>query len=641
MDNKLATTKYQELSLADRSLAEKILFNDYETIIEVGDYMVKSSNASIIRVSDIYFRKTVIYKKVDGKQVPEDSRELVIDMEHLHSDGKWSHYGTSSGRDLRKGAVWKRSLEELDIESKKLLDNLGEEKDEEGEPEMGQGLSTLDSSGFISNKKGLIIKAAEIQVKLNYVMMLMESKRWEMRAMVNKMQKEVSRLTTIIWTIELYMGIKEDIVLVQDGEEAPEDEPIHLLQERLYMDEEVGDPTNQGIDFQTIDKFTDWMLSYSDHFGYNNYELLVPYKKCIRIMRVRREGKDYSPNPWENSIMNQPNFETYILIRNGEKLYSISTDMMFGTKLFPGETELMDLYDKLEEQYKNVTYSSTSKEEQLDSEVSRYKRNLVIMQGLVDRTEVFGKVYGKVNFLDGTSVNKGLVNLVYDCDKTNFIGDGKFSFHEWWNETNKDIKTGSRILFSVGGSRYSSGCEYRFFRMFKNAYDREHRAYPPYPDMDELRLLQWDKEEDHFYFTYLPDDDVEKDAYWGTTYGKRTNKVSFAVFSGDDQMNFDAISHREVGWLKLMMHDRRVRRDYMRSMTFLIKVIRIKEAEMELEDPFCQLVIGQTGCSLEEALDLLHWWKTKNKWKRPLKEDDAKALRMIIKEYNRINNNRK
>jgi hypothetical protein len=238
------------------------------------------------------------------------------------------------------------------------------------------------------------------------------------------------------------------------------------------------------------------------------------------------------------------------------------------------------------------------------------------------------------------------VKLIYDCDKTSSIGDGKFSFKDWLTETNKDVKVGSRVLFTLGdgrGSNYRTGdAQYRFYRMFANAWQREGRDYPSYPDLSEPVLIQMDTEKnsDHqgMFITFLPDDEVLQDSYYGTTYGKRKNKVAFALYNSDQRLNYDAITHREIDWLKEMMHDRRVRRGYMHQMVFLIKAIRCKEDEMKIEEPFCQLVQTQLGCDLETALDYLHWWKTKNKWKRPLQEDDAKAFRMIVKEHNRKHN---
>lgn len=641
-------TSYNQLSAEDRTTVDKILFDEYEVIAKVGDYFMR--NERILMIKDIELVDVTEYDRDLGKQVPTGEKEVEITAFSIDEEtGKSLYrYGSYKGRELREIKPWKGTLEELREQSLALFNSLDDEEEEE-EIE-SQGLSTLDGKQFIKTKTDLILQANQLANKMQYMQMIMQEKRWALQEITNKMMKEVKKLTRIIWTIELYMGLKENILLVQEGIPAPEEEPIHLLQERLYMDEEVGDPTNDGLDFTNIEDFDKWMLEWSDYYGHENYHLLLPFPKCVRIMRVRREGKDYSDNPWVNSAMNEGNFETYIIIRNGTTIYSIITDMKFGHKLFPGETDLMDLYKRLKSDLEGQTKSSRERnekknEEKMEEEIQRYKRNLIIMQGLVDRTEVFGEdLYGKINFLDGSAIEAGKVKLFYDCDKSHLIRDGQFSFNEWLKDVNSRIGDGSRVLFNLSGRRYSGyyTASERFYRMYTSwtlTRSREDYIYPKYPDTDKVVQVRIDKEYEkgQMFFTYLPDEEVydEDNREWR----KRKFKVAFALFPGaDDLLNFDEITHREIQWLKDMMHNRETRKNYMKNIKFLIKVIRAKEEEMAIEDPFCKLVQSQTGCSEEEALDLLHWWKTKNKLKRALTEDDAKALRMIIKEHIRIKN---
>jgi len=39
----------------------------------------------------------------------------------------------------------------------------------------------------------------------------------------------------------------------------------------------------------------------------------------------------------------------------------------------------------------------------------------------------------------------------------------------------------------------------------------------------------------------------------------------------------------------------------------------------------------RTKATEEDVWEAVNWWKIKNKWKRPIREDDNKALRMIEK----------
>jgi hypothetical protein len=58
-----------------------------------------------------------------------------------------------------------------------------------------------------------------------------------------------------------------------------------------------------------------------------------------------------------------------------------------------------------------------------------------------------------------------------------------------------------------------------------------------------------------------------------------------------------------------------------------IREARLKE--LEWERGFVRLVSQRQECPESMVWDAVRWWKFKVKWKRPLMEDDVKALRMI------------
>ena len=442
---KLHISEYSQLSVADQTKITKQLFSEHDQVVSIGDYLVSDSYLRIERVLDMKFVEEMVWAKpndtADREKVPEQI--LYIYYQRMKTwEGEFEDTQKRKASDCFGSSlgIWKGTLEELKNQAELLIKT--PDPDEEEEEEQSEGLATLDSGGFIAKKKSIILKKNEMVSVSNTARGLMEEKVSQLRAKVSLMQKEVEKLSEIIWTLELYLGLKEDICLIKKGKPASNKEPIKLLQERLYMDEEVGDPTNGGVDFRNIDKFIEWLLSYSDYFGHPNFELLVPHQKCVRILRVRREAKRYSDNPWINASLNKANFETFILIRNGDSLYYIATDMQFSDKLFPAQDDLMDVYNRIKD-----SQGVQSASEKVEDVVGMYKRNLIIMQGLIDRTEVFGDLYGKVNFLNGTSINSGEVELIYDCDKSNQISDGDLLFSDWLSKSNKEITKGSRILY--------------------------------------------------------------------------------------------------------------------------------------------------------------------------------------------------
>lgn len=72
------------------------------------------------------------------------------------------------------------------------------------------------------------------------------------------------------------------------------------------------------------------------------------------------------------------------------------------------------------------------------------------------------------------------------------------------------------------------------------------------------------------------------------------------------------------------------RASYLEVIGFMKRVYMFKKREYNEETPFVKLVMEKTGCDDEKKVrELLTWWKIKNKWKRCLRIDDAKAYRMI------------
>jgi len=91
------------------------------------------------------------------------------------------------------------------------------------------------------------------------------------------------------------------------------------------------------------------------------------------------------------------------------------------------------------------------------------------------------------------------------------------------------------------------------------------------------------------------------------------------------------------------MKSRLNRGDYLRILSTLHWVRRVKLREQELEKEFMKMIAGQLKFELtdnnktkiQKAID---WWKLKNKWKRAITIKESTATRMILR---RLKNNDK
>ena len=100
--------------------------------------------------------------------------------------------------------------------------------------------------------------------------------------MVAKMEKlelakeelmmEVARKSKIIYAYGTFLGEGEEIIQLLEGKDASEDEPLHLYQQTLYMDEEVGiwGTENvegfEGVDFKEIETFDEWIKLFFKNY---------------------------------------------------------------------------------------------------------------------------------------------------------------------------------------------------------------------------------------------------------------------------------------------------------------------------------------------------------------------------------------
>ena len=74
----------------------------------------------------------------------------------------------------------------------------------------------------------------------------------------------------------------EDIIQIQKGNKADQKTKISLRQQVLFMDEEVGDPSGEGLDFDRIEEFDDWLTKDK------NYLKLAP--EARRKMRCSNKN---------------------------------------------------------------------------------------------------------------------------------------------------------------------------------------------------------------------------------------------------------------------------------------------------------------------------------------------------------------
>jgi hypothetical protein len=435
----------------------------------------------------------------------------------------------------------------------------------------------------------------------------------------------------VILTLNIYLGRGEEVVQISKGESAPAEQRIAVRQKTLYADEETAlDADKGGLDFKNLEKFDQWLLVPK------NLSQVLPESKGIIAFKPRRDKKHYSDNLFVNTAYNQLNASTYFLIRNGENLYRITTDIDIYDTLFPTRTEFDEFYFKNEYNFK--THKQERKPirpgseefskamENYDEHQRYYGRILLFMQGLLDRSEIFAPLAGEEINLLQRSTHENYIQYIYDSEM--LLPTGRPSFDDWLEGINSRLEIGHRIigLFHNYGQR--------------SIQEKGTRRVRPqgtrYPEDGILHTIEA-VEHGAFVFRYKRNEKVY--ANWWNESHEAKNRASCLVYPTDNFIiNIDEATIEDM---EFYLQSRVDRHHYIDMFPLLEEAIKVKKQEVEDEIPFRSLLISEIvkacGCDFEEASgevdELIHWWKFKNRVHRALTKDDAKALRMIVHEF--------
>lgn len=480
--------------------------------------------------------------------------------------------------------------------------------------------------------------SGEIEVKHKELQALMSEQAAIMQAQVGGLMEVVERAQEAVWTINLYLGKDEQIIRLQEGEDAPPEEPISIRQMVLYMDEECAVRAEEGgIDAMSISEFDLWLKADPKHL-----QQVLPDRKGMVALKVRRYMKERGDlHPWLAQKLDEADRQTYFLLRNGENVWRMVTEFNTGTVLVPRRDEFLGYFKdgKTGDPLAPGTDRYMEAEKAAGAAKRHYMRAALILQGLIDRSTVFNRSgAGRVNVGDPASYEPGGgLRLVQDMEMA--LSDGHERFEDWIARVNEGMEVGMRVV-----GRWDS-------------WDREHRdssdrgrggnarlspsgSRPPEPD---IYLLEGERGAG-LYFHFRRKNEYRYRDTESEYFEKRGTAV---IMPGDEHvLCVDAASLEEIDFF---LNSRLDRHEYARMFPVLKEARALKQREAAEEAPFLLLLRGQImlfhGARLDEVDDLLpelvSWWKTKNKSHRALvardqrdaQQQHAKAVAEIIAEY--------
>jgi hypothetical protein len=426
----------------------------------------------------------------------------------------------------------------------------------------------------------------------------------------------------------------------------------------LAMDEETSSKAGQGgIDFRDLNLIDEWLNDPT------NLAQVAPWQKCIVVFRARRTEKEYG-DPFVDAALNEENFRSHWLLRNGERLYRMTTALDVGNRLTPRRLEFIALFNETKRNHvtgemETISLSPGSAawaraEEAQDTLHRHYMRCALVIQGLLDRTPIFQPFADATppSVLRPEDYDNGLVQIVSD-DETNLLGVGRKPFYEWLRDLNATLRPGMRIIGDFNTTTFRNTNDYEKQRWQKHSrLTPATSEIPPSNVIHQLKQWRTDRGERGLVFSYdRTREDFIREPDGGYTLRAPKTKATCIVYPDDRFiLPFDLITIPEMqGYLDA----RTERHAYEVMMPLLRAAIAAKLVEQEEEAPFKDLLTGALAKeydvdiddSLREFVDqAVSGWKLANRWHRPLVSSafapdgadpstEAKAVRYVLASY--------
>lgn len=156
-----------------------------------------------------------------------------------------------------------------------------------------------------------------------------------LEAAITPMKETIATIDDRLFSLGLYAGLAESALKCCDGSPAPADERLHVMQRRLYMDEEcLLNYEAGGMEFANLSEFDRWMCKPE------NRDRILPHPRTLVAMRIRRNPKERETHgrPLAEFIKFQEERAdkfTYLYVRNGDAVWRITTELDFGEIIFP------------------------------------------------------------------------------------------------------------------------------------------------------------------------------------------------------------------------------------------------------------------------------------------------------------------
>ena len=281
-------------------------------------------------------------------------------------------------------------------------------------------------------------------------------------AAISSRTKAISSALEKVHSMGLWLGDGIEITELVSGSSAPAEEPLHLMQRLLYLDEEIHTHAmlHTGFTADNMNNLGELLTRHPDLV-----ERMLPHRRSVVITRIRRKSREMPfPNSWLEIFSQiekkKADMLIQILVRDGDRVVMITADAETSNaeRLFPSRAEIEAIFSE-RSRYNHETgkheiraitphdIEYSDKRSKHDKRALFYRRFLLILWGAQEREQVFGPFLpAGTNWLEET-VHSERFRFVHDEEEV--LSDGRASVHEWIDAANAGIAQGSQVLIQT------------------------------------------------------------------------------------------------------------------------------------------------------------------------------------------------
>lgn len=311
-------------------------------------------------------------------------------------------------------------------------------------------------AAFEAQRSWITRKTEDLKAEMDLVAAYQSEKVNTTLAAISQETSRAEGLLQNVKTMRLFLGEDMSVTGILDGPGADPSEPLTFMQRMLFLDEEII--VNSLLEGFSDDQMDPENLAdiFNDNFGL--VERMLPFPRCAAIVRVRRHSRTLDAQEmdivqiFEALQIAEADKRVHILVRDGQRLHMVTADDVTSRaeRFFPSRAEIDALFhtrsylgrETREILPDNVDYAEAR--EKHDERALSYKRFLILLWGLHERTDIFGPFMDKgANWLAATTHD---TRFRFVHDEEDALEDGRPDVATYITNLNAGMAHGSRAL---------------------------------------------------------------------------------------------------------------------------------------------------------------------------------------------------